>query len=348
MYVVIFIFFLYLVMLAYPIAIALLATRVITAPIGIQQDYTKDPRYFAHSFQKLFDLAWAAYGGGGLLQLSREELVIEADKGPLEPYTKCEAVVYAAEQDFSPSPGIHFAKEIYARGDASLVNIPFLRAIVAKGRLTLGAGTQVGRWADAEGMFKAGFGCNLGLSATSATSLVIGRDCTFQRLYAPQIYLGTEDALQGSAVEQHDDIIPIVSPEIMRDVRYIADDTAFNAKTLRSSIVSKQDVTVMRGLEVQGSIRSAKVIKINEDAIIHGNLFAEGNIYIGSNVRIFGTVFSEEEIVIDHGAIIGLKGKIKSVIAREDIVFTGEARVYGFVEARGKGFIAPTTRQRFK
>jgi len=335
-------------MLAFPIGMALSAARLVSMTISIQQSYVKDPRYFSLSFQKMFDEAWKYYDGGGVMHLSRDERIIEADKTVFRPVETCDAIVYAQKQDFFPSEGVNFEKEIYVQKNACLDSIPLLRAIACKGELILGPGTRVVRWADAEGVFTINDGCILGVSATSATRLVIGEDCYFKRLYAPEIRLGIKD------VEQENDPRfirinkAIVFPEIVRNIRYVDDQIVNHAMALRSSIITSYDLTVLGGFEVQGHIRSSREVKINDNATVHGNVFAEGNIHIGANARVYGVVFSQENIFVDSGVTIGLPGKTKSVVARGDISFGNECRVYGYIGAEGTGSICPShTGRRF-
>ena len=49
---------------------------------------------------------------------------------------------------------------------------------------------QVIRWVDGEGLLCVNDNCNLGISASSAYGILLGKNCFFRRLYAPEIRLG--------------------------------------------------------------------------------------------------------------------------------------------------------------
>jgi len=340
------IFICYLTLLLLPLGLAFAVARLDNSPIAIQQSYIKNPRYFAMSFQQKFEQAWQNYDGTGVLRLSREEQVIEADKTTIAPLETCEAIVYAADQDFLPAEGVYFEKEIYAKKNAYFENIPVVRAVACKGHLIIGSDTRIIRWADAHGICIVYSHCNLGVSTTSGTRLVIGENCFFKRLYAPEIRLGVRDVAM--ELDSHLTTVSkaIVAPGIVYNLRYVDNEIVDRAGVLRSSIITQHDLTVLNGLEVQGSIRSSGVVKLNDNAIVHGNIFAERDIYIGPNARIYGVVFSQESIFIDNGVAIGTPGKTKSVVARGDITFGNACRVYGYISTEGTGSICPEIQSR--
>lgn len=331
----------FLLMLIFPIYVGMKTAQYKSEPLFIQQSNKRDPRYFAVSFKKIFDKAWKSYDGSGTLSMSKAEKVIEADKVELSPNELCEALVYAENKDFIPKEGIIFEKEIYAKRNVWLEKIPIVRAIACMRDLMLGKGTRVIRWADAEGTLTAHNDCDLGLSTTSATKLLIGENCSFKRLYAPEIWIGqNNDELN---IDNNSNIPEevVISSKIIRNIKYV-DDSIVNEKgILAKTIITNQDITVLGNYIVQGHIRSHKDVKVDRNALVHGNIFAEGNIFIGSNAVVLGVVFAQENIYVDNGVIIGQPNKIKSVVARGNIEFSHNCKVYGYVGTEGIGRICP-------
>lgn len=333
----------FILMLMFPIGIGLAAKKYESVPLHIQQSNIKNPRYFSLSFQNIFNKAWNEYDGSGILHMSQEEKVIEVEKIKLLPNEVCNCIVYADSLDFSPNNGICFEKEIYARGNVRLEKIPVLRAIACKQNLIIGDGTRVVRWADSDGILIVHRNCDLGISTSSATKLLIGENCSFKRLYAPIIYLGVEKAdLDSYAYTFFNDIKdPIVFSEVIRDIEYVDDEITNEKGVLKNTIITKKDLTVISGFEVQGHITSHKDIKIDDNAIVHGNIFSEGNVFIGKNSKVYGIVFSQENIYLETQAVIGQPRKLKSIVARGDITFERGCRVYGYISTEGTGRICP-------
>lgn len=332
---------LFLIMLIFPIYIGLKTARYKSKPLFINQSNARNPRYFAISFKRIFDKAWKSYGGSGIISMSKEEKIIEADKVILLSGEICKSLIYAENSNFIPREDIIFQKEIYVKKNAVLKKIPMVRAIACVGDLVLGNGTRIIRWADAEGTLIAHNDCDLGISTTSATMLLVGTNCFFKRLYAPEIWLGLDNDKYhiGNNV-----IIPkeiVISSEIIRNIEYVDDEIVNEKGILTKTIITKHDITVLGNFVVQGHIRSHKDVKIDSNAVVHGNIFAEGNIFIGRNAIVLGIVFTQENIYIDDGAVIGQPNKIKSVVARGNIECGYNCRVYGYIGVEGTGKVCP-------
>jgi len=329
----------FFIMLLMPIYIGMKTAQNKSEPMVIQESNTRDPRYFALSFQKLIDKAWKSYDGSGILKMSKAEEVIETDKTELSTNAICNSLVYAENYDFTPKEGIIFEKEIYVKGNARLEKIPLVRAIACMSNLVLGDGTRIIRWADAVGTLTAHNNCDLGYSTTSATKLVIGKNCSFKRLYAPEIWIGHNDGEFDSCKSMTIPEEVIISSEILCDIKYVDDEIVNKNGILRNTIITEHDITVLENFEVQGHITSHSDVKICSNAIVHGNVFAEGNIFIGNNAIVLGVVFTQENIYVDNGAIIGQSNKIKSVVARGNIEFGSSCKVYGYIGAERSGKI---------
>lgn len=332
----------FVLMLLFPILFSLYFLRKDHGKVlEIEQSKVKDPRFFAKSFTAMFDQKWVDYDGSGKIYLSREENIVEADGLSVYP-TVFNSIVYAENKDFTPQSGISFEKEVYARQNAFLHGINSVRAICSKKNLVLGNGTRVLRWADAEGTLTILNDCDLGISASSNTKIVIGNNCSFRRLYAPVIMFGgeTDEQSYHKACIQDEDFEPEALNEF-RNIKYVNDDITDDSGVLASSVITVHDITVLDKLTVKGHIRSHKSIKICDNAVVCGNLFAEGNIYLGNNVRIYGVVFTQEDIFIGSGVTIGHPGKIKSIIARGKIVFEKNCCVYGYVSSEAGGECCP-------
>lgn len=332
----------FLLMLLFPLVMSMGSVkRKQSKALDINESRYRDPRYFALSFKELMEKSLQSYDGSGTILMSKRERLLEADTQEDYP-SVCQSVVYAREKEFHPPAGINFEKEIYACQDAYLDGCFTLRAIYGEKDVVLGEGTQVLRWADAEGTLSVYDHSTLGISASSANMLVIGRDCVFRRLYAPVINLGwsmeDREGRQESAAAM---TALAISSEVLRNIRYVDEDNTDDDGVLSATVVSKHDVSVLEGFTVKGHIRSHKAIMIYDNAVVYGNLFAEGDIYLGENVRVYGNIFTQQKIVTQRGVRIGQYGEIKSVIARDEIVFGADCKVFGYVSSEARGICCP-------
>lgn len=334
---------LFISMSLFPILCGLLPLRNGRGILEIDQGKIKDPRYFAKSFNRLFDQSLAKYDGSGEIYLSREEKIFEADKVTQLPIV-CKSIVYAENLDFRPRGVIRFEKDIYAKQNAIIENVDSVRAVSCRKDLYLGRGTKVIRWVDAEGVLEAAGGCNLGISASSNTQIILGSNCLFRRLYAPAILFGCTPGEKSFPDEEGrnidvEEISSLVIPN--RNINYVNDDLADRSGVVNRSIITRDDITVLDNLTVKGHIRSHQSIRLCDGAVVYGNLFAEGDIYLGRNCRVYGSVFTQGSLFVESGVSIGQPGKIKSVVSRGKMIIEKKCRVYGYVSSETGGICCP-------
>lgn len=311
--------------------------------LAVRQDRKRDPRYFAHSFEKLLRKAWPERDNG-ILKMSRQEPYVQVDDNPFPAdATSCEKLVVAWHTDFCAPVGMRFEREIFAAKDAWFSTDSSLRAVRAVGNMVLMNGVQVGRWADAEGTLAVYDGCSLGISATSGTAMTLGRNCTFRRLFAPVIHTGSYPGQPQTVSFPRDERIyhmefPQGNPLRLQrvDREHAGDDGVLHA-----SCVAQKRMVVEEDIIVQGSIRSAQGVQIADRAVVCGNVFADGDVHIGRNSTVLGNVFSQGDIYCEKGCVVGCEGHISSMIARGRIVFEEDCFIYGYVSNEAGGVSCP-------
>lgn len=335
-------FAVFVVMILFPIAFSLFSLRKGSGEVlKIEQSRVKDPRYFVKSFTSLFDKKWADYDGSGKILLSRPESILEADK--LADYPNiCSSIVYAENQDFNPRGVIRFEKEVYACQNGYLSGIEAVRAICCKKDLVLDRDIRILRWVDAEGTLTVHDGCDLGISASSSTKIIVGSNCRFRRLYAPSIFFGQPGKEKSYPNELSMDAGLKPRESIRsRNIRYVSNDTADKDGFFRGSIITTHALSVLEHLTVTGHIRSHKGIRLCDNSKVFGNIFAEGDIYLGKNARVYGSVFTQGGLYAESGVTIGQPGKIKSVVVRGKAVFNKGCTVFGYVSSETIGECSP-------
>ena len=333
----------FLFLLSTPLVVAAIYNKAKKGKIlTIRQSYTKDARYFGRSFAKMVETAMPQMKDG-IIHLSRDEAVLDADSHPAFSGSQIDTLVIARAQDFRPEEaGLTFRKEIYCEKDGLFTGEnTHLRAVYSKKRILLGNGCQVLRWVDAEDAVAVFDHCDLGQSLSSGEQLVVGYDNTFRRLYAPVIRLGQRpDAPDLYAQKRDPKLFRLpTSGEKALHVRYIGNDMVSEDGIVPYTILTKHDLKLSDGLILQGDIHSDGAVRIMEKAVVLGNIFAEQEILLERDSTVLGNVFTQGDIFFEEGACVGQPNMISSVIARGHIRFSGGNNVYGYIVAEGGGFI---------
>lgn len=241
-----------------------------------------------------------------------------------------------------------FEREVYACGSVLVRPRSEVRAVYAMGSASLGEGSTVDRWIDAEAVLSVYDDCDLGISASSASHLVIGRNCRFRRLYAPVIDVGTyyEEIEEPPKFSR----VPFVSREVLWGKRSLDEDDrdeeldrddADDDGVVVGTVVTSHSLKVLEDIVVAGDIRSHNSVRLCDRSVVFGNIFAEDGIVIGEGCRVYGTVFCQGDISIGDGTVVGTEGQLRSIVARGSITFEGRARVHGYVSTEGDGLVVP-------
>lgn len=309
--------------------------------LGINQEKTRDPRYFGKSFANLIQTNMDQ-ANNCVINLSKAEEYID---GELEDKSikVIDKLVIAKKADYRSRGIERFEKEIYAGRNLILSGHKYLRlrAAYSQGDMLVASNTSFVRWLDSKGTLAIYDNCDLGISASSAVGMSIGRNCKFQRLYAPEIrigqYPGDEfDPREGKNPKIYN--MPIQMNK-EKNIRYVNDEMVNKEGVIDFTIISDGNLNINENIIIQGDVRSHKGVRLSEGAVVCGNIFAEGDIYLGKNSCVLGNVFSQENIYFEERAVVGQKSRICSVIAREAIVFEGRNFVFGYISCEEEGII---------
>ena len=327
---------LFAIMAVFPIAFSLFALRRHSSEeLIIPSLLVDNPKYFTDLYRSAFKYKWASKDEDNMVNYTfkKSEKIIEADK-TIEYPIICNAIVYAENYDFVPPMSITFQKEIYANKNAYLLGIKSVNGIYCKQSLHLGSGIDIVRWVDAGGEITIEDNCSMGLITSSSTRIFMGKNCMFTKMLSPQIFLGFSegDDFKASAKTEINNE-KFYNNDIVRDIKYIDDDMKDENGEIHKSVISQYDLSVIDDIKIKGDLRSHKSIRISDRAVVCGNIFAEEDIYLGEGCRVLGNVFTQGSIFFEPNVAVGQNGKIKSVIARDKIVFDKCCVVYGYIES---------------
>ena len=96
-------------------------------------------------------------------------------------------------------------------------------------------------------------------------------------------------------------------------------------------------IEITGNIKIEGNVNietKSKYVKID------GNLISDGDITIDGSVWVLNNIFSQKSIKLSNGVIVGSLGKIKSVIAKRNIIIEGKVKVYGYVQSMENSIIS--------
>lgn len=304
------------------------------APLYINMEWTRNPRYFGVSFKTKLRRALENIGdvpGRYDLKISQRETLDIVEDGKTPPGV-VQRNIFVVKNALYSGPGVTFEKEVYVRDAAHIGERNHLHALAADADVHIQKGTHFLRWLDAEGSIRIEEGCDLGLCATSGKDILLGPGCVFTRLYAPTVM--THGLLRFD--EQGDDALLPLPPESMLE-RGLCEVPA-ESRTF-SHIIASKSLLVHDRAVIQGHVKSHEGIVTGEAVTIVGNVFAEEDVVLGPRTRVLGSVFSQGHIIAREGVTIGAKGKIKSLIGKKGVTLESGVKIYGYVTTEEKGTV---------
>jgi cytoskeletal protein CcmA (bactofilin family) len=107
-------------------------------------------------------------------------------------------------------------------------------------------------------------------------------------------------------------------------------------------LIDKKNVE--RTINLQGNFGITGSITIGgkeRPVFVDGDIFCDGDVQIEGDVWIKGNVFSQKSITLKNGVVIGREGKVKSVVAKGEILIKGPFRIYGYIHSEKRVEASP-------
>ena len=318
------------------------------APLIINMNYVKDPRYFDKSARAILKNALKSaelIPGITEIQLSKQETLEIVNAKRLPSSELINHVLYVDRNLYS-GKAVEFKKEVFVKGRAHIGENNILRAMVCDKNIVLSQESRVIRWISAEGTIEAKERCDLGIRASCERKFKIAKECRFKCLYGkpiitysdspegekehcklgtPHITLKTEpaDALTWVIVKKHLSMNhrPHTNEkDLSRGAVNFSKETE-NIEDLKWVITTKY-ISIPASTRVEKHIVAKKRLMVNQNCTILGSIKAYEDVVIEDNVTVHGNIFSEGDIRIgEHCVIFGdvfSQGRI--TIARGTII----------------------------
>jgi cytoskeletal protein CcmA (bactofilin family) len=315
-------------------------------PLSVIQQHAGEIRYFADSFRTylktleptLRECGASGRNASGVMPDGTNYLVLgsgnEALTLPLQQQDQSCQVLIASATDLSLSGNSSFSKDIYSLGRLVGGDNNHYRALLAEQEAYLGKGSSVMRWVHAGGELSADSGCKLSVRVSSDSRIRLATGCSFLRLNAPRIELGSQDVENaGRSIPRTSEISPLGMP------RRIVHDGDFEIRcgaAFCGDLVVRGKLRIGSGARVYGSVKSQKDMVLGSGVWVEGSLISAGKLLIGPACLIHGPVIAEREMRIQAGTQCGDARTPTTVSALRVEVAEG-VMVFGSLWAREYG-----------
>jgi len=313
-------------------------------PLNVIQQHAGEIRHFAESFRSylknlepvLRARASSSAAATGTLPDGTDYLVVrrgdEVLKLPLQERDQVCPVLIAASTDLLLPSDTTFSKEIYAAGHFVGGSKDRYRAILGEKDVHLSSGSSVMRWAHAVGKIRADQGCKLYGRVSSDHGLYLQRDCSFQRLNAPRVEVGPQrDDELASGVDSAAETDSGGSRWLL-DGNFAIDP----AGTFRGNLVVRGSLHIGAGARVFGDIKGNKKVILEDGVSVQGSLMSAREMRIGAKCAIRGPIISERFMQVRSGTRCGSPEHPTTVSAPWIEVEEGVV-VFGTLWARERG-----------
>ncbi|MBI4465768.1 MAG: hypothetical protein HY647_13775, partial [Acidobacteria bacterium] len=302
------------------------------SPLPVDVDYVRVENYFGAAFREKLRAVGETAPSRLPTQLLKSSAEVVSENswgeaslifpdGRLGDGQGHEPVVYC-EGNLALASGSTSRQEVYCRGDFKTAAGVELQAVAADGAVTLGAGSRVEKWVDAQGKTLLRSGTIVGDRVSSSVSIEMERGVSVRSLYAPRIFtagyvpdLQTDKSMES---EGHTHPVPPGTPRTLPPCLQgvscfpLAPDTFL----VPGDLLLNSGSLVDAHLVVEGTLRSgpecafrghvkARAVQLGARNRIGGNLISEGAVEIGEKSFVRQCVVAATDLRLRAGARVG-------------------------------------------
>lgn len=313
-------------------------------PLDVIQQYSGEIRHFANSFRAYIKgleptieqcVASGTTATGSLPD--GEEFVVlgRNDESLMLALRQRDAVhpaVMVAGADLITPAETTFSKDIYVGGHFRGGDNNTYRAILGEKDVHLGGSSRVMRWVHAVGELTMDLGCRLHGRISSDSLIRLDANCSFVRLNAPRIEVANAP------------LSTVVSPSIPASGSWKTPGRFFHdgdfevhaREVITSDMVIRGKLHIRSGARICGSVKSDQDMVLEDGVSVEGSLISARRMRIGPRCAIHGPVIAESELAIATGARCGTQEHPTTVSAPRIEVEEGVV-VFGTLWAREQG-----------
>lgn len=306
-------------------------------PLAIDMEYIREARYFGITFRRRIDEQMSKQAmGAGAMGSGRIQPLVTIGRG-----TQTSGLI-AALDHIEIGENCNFG-EAYCYGDVQIGADSTFESAASDGRMVIEDNCTVHRWVDSEQDMAIGTGCVLGVSASSAQSLIVGDRCEFQRLWGLPVRTSEEPISRyvPDLPQEREEIIgKDTGIEIEDTARWSSGDLTVPAgSTVGRDIVAYGDVRIGANAIVLGTVKGRGRVTLDEGVIVTGNVIGQRGINCIGNASVFGNMFSERDIELGPGTVVGRTEAFKTIYSQTRVLLARGVEVYGWIVAEEGGTV---------
>ncbi|MGD8415132.1 MAG: hypothetical protein PVF33_12915 [Candidatus Latescibacterota bacterium] len=240
-----------------------------------------------------------------------------------------------------------FLPEIYAEGTIRGGERNIYRAVLAGEDVQLGRESVCLRWLHADRVLTAQSGTALFGRASAARFMRLERGCRFERLNAPRVEFCYQaeagEFAGGSTYNQSAFLRPRDLPNRVevKAGRWLVSGRLEipPGKIVRADLVATGAVRIGTGAHVVGNVKSHRDMTLERGVEVDGSVVSGCNIRFEEGCRIYGPAMAERSIYIGGGTVIGT-ASMPTTVTAENIVVEPGVVAHGTVWAHVEGRVA--------
>jgi cytoskeletal protein CcmA (bactofilin family) len=254
---------------------------------------------------------------------------------PFRERNEFKPVMIASATDLLLPSQTNFSNDIYSAAGVIGGTKNRYRAILAEKDIRLGRESSVMRWVHAVGECSADPACRLYGRISSDTGIRLSTECSFLRLNAPYIAIGSDaDPAQNSPQ------VPAITATQQR-LFHDGDFEIRAGEVFQGNLVVRGRLRIGAGARVRGSVKSEKELVLESGTSVEGSLISASTLQVGSDCRIRGPVIAERTVLLRKGTRCGTLQNPTTVSAPSIEIEEGVV-VFGTLWAREEGQVVAT------
>jgi len=252
------------------------------------------------------------------------------------------ADILIVEGDFECGPGCRMSREIWAHGNADIGAESDAQALAVDGKLALGEGVRVTRWADSDQEMTVSPQCRIGSRATSRKAVRLGLGAQALAVYAPEITTARWDGLMdGPAASKAAELMEIgppggpplaidalqaagIEPSKLVELgsqcwSYLGEFRPTVPIRLRTRLVVRGRCDLPAGSVLEGDIKAHGALLVGHAGVCDGNLVSLGDVMLGRGCRFSGLIYAGGSMLLGSGTRGLRKKAMVAAYSSEDL-----------------------------
>ena len=363
----VFILIVFIIMLFLPFSPAIqeLIQKKDDQPLFVSMNYSKDPRFFDHSFRNKLKANVDQVGVDRCFRVTlsdREELIEVIDAKNVSKFNFGKHALYL-EGDAQIENKMKFSKEVYVTGKTNLQEKTKIRAILSEKDLFIGAGCIIVRWVGSEENIFVSSDCDLGVRCTCEKTLQLSHNCKFKSLYGHPIITDSPvkeseelfDETQNIVAENDDpEALAKQGTDNLKDLQNgNPDEESIATAEITDSNEESQEYDKLLEKPLYETITFRR-LKDDKSTITHNTLMmSKDELSLPQNTEIFKDMIIKSKLVVGQGSVIS--GTIKAyddvnlkenvevngdIFSDKDILLDRNCRVWGNLFCQGRIYLA--------